>query len=444
MNNAASHYDVVLGCHAELGGFGGSAIQAQELAGACLAVGWKPLLRGFGDHATRLANLPGDIPREDVDTSPRRGLWRVHTWCISRLLANHLRRLPRPRLAFVSFSPFWTVAAKRAWPDLPVVARYCGILSNCTRLARPPQQRLGLWARVGDAGARAAEDQAFRLADRILVPTREHAEEISEFMRGANVRVVECHEGCPVPVIDEVVRGRTRREFGFADGDFVSLAIGSFDRNKAFDYAIDEMAGVDPRGRLMIVGDGPERDALKQLARERRVERRVHILGRQPDVAIWYAAADCILSTSRYDTFPNTIKEALCCDRLAIVPRHDPPHVYAGVSGLVERERLGFTYDRRQSGALAACVNEMITKRDTLGVQAIEAGAKARRMFTWDATLEQIRDVAQVEDETPLPRAADDDSAELLDADTAGNVACPSEPVCPGSIPTTTHGCRHE
>lgn len=444
MSHSASRYDVLLGCHAELGGFGGSAIQAQELADVCRVAGWRPLLLGFGNHGERLADLPGGIPRENVDVSPRRGLWRVHTWCISRLLASHLRRFPRPRLAFVSFSPFWTVAAKHTWPDVPVLARFCGILSNCTQLVRPTGQRLGFWARVADAGTRAAERQAFRLADRILVPTREHAEEIAAFVQGAPVRLVECHEGCPRPVLDDGMRARMRNELALRDDAFVVLAVGSCDRNKAFDYAIEEMADVDPCGQLVIVGDGPEREALTRLAHERQIEDRVHILGRQPDVAAWYAAADCILSTSRYDTFPNTIKEALCCDRLAVVPRHDPPHAYAGISGLVQRERLGFTYDRRQPGSLATCLNEIITNRESLATQAATAGVKARQMFTWNATLEQIRAVANIGDDVSPPLATPTDDAALLDADAAENVACPSEPVCPGSIPTTTHGCRHE
>lgn len=444
MSSTGSARDVYLGCHAELGGLGGAAVQAHELAGACQDAGWHPLLLGFGNRGARLPELPGGIRRENVDVSPRRGLWRVHNWCIPHLLARCLRRLSRPRLAFISFSPFWTVAAKRVWPDVPVITRFCGILSNCTRLARPAGQPLGFWQRVGDAATRVAERQAFRLADRVLVPAPEHADEITTFAPDTGGRIVECREGCARPVLVPGTRARQRREFGFDDDAFVIVAVGSCDRNKAFDHAIRELRDIDPRGRLVIVGDGPEREALGQLARELGVEGRVAVVGRQPDVGAWYAAADCILSTSLYDTFPNTIKEALWCDRPVVVPRHDPPHVYAGISGLVQRQRLGFTYHRHRAGALAACLNGIIARRATVAVRAAEAGTKARRIFVWDDTLEQIRDIAGTGSGAQGARTAPDGEVESLDVETAENVACSSERVGLRSIPKATHGCRHE
>ena len=64
------------------------------------------------------------------------------------------------------------------------------------------------------------------------------------------------------------------------------------------------------------------------------------MLGRQHSIEQWHAAADCAISTSFYDTFPTTIKEALCHARPVLVPRHAPPQVYAGMAEVVASKKI--------------------------------------------------------------------------------------------------------
>ena len=401
----AADYDVCIGCHGDLTGSGGAAVAGRGLAAACVSAGLRVLLLGISesarprsnDYLNTLPDTSDGTPQRNVIVTPRRVLWRMHNACIPGMLARQLKRTERPRLAFVSFSPFWTVAAKRVWPRVPVLAHFCGVLSNCVTFARDPEIRPGLWQRLADWATRRVERRAFAVADRILVPTREHAAEVAAFVPGARERIVENREGCGRPPVSPAARQQTRARLQLDESRFVAAVLGSCDRNKAVDLAVREMPQMHTHVHLVVVGDGPERPRLERLATAQGVADRVHLVGFQQDVGTWLSAADCVVSTSQYDTFPNAIREAMRCGRPVVVPAHDPPHVYAGISGLLGREQAGLLYDRQRVGALAACVNQLASDAGAAQLLAERGRQVAERMFLWDDTLRQLLALAGAE-----------------------------------------------
>jgi glycosyltransferase involved in cell wall biosynthesis len=398
--------DVYIGCHGDLNGWGGAMMAGRGLAAACRRTGLTTLLLGVGNRQPDSPVAQDGSRLQNVTVRPLPLLWRVHTWCIPHLLARRLRRRPPPRRAFVSFCPFWTVAARRVWPDVPVLFRFCGLLSNCGPLTRSRAGWLASWKRVADAGTRAAERRALREADQILVPTPEHVEEIIAFQPRARGRACVSPDGCDRYEPDPEDRPLLRARLGLSDTDFLILLCGSCDRNKAFDHALRELRRTDPRGKLALVGDGPGRPKLERLAAALGLAGRVHFLGRVPEIAGWYAAADCVVSTSFYDTFPNVIKEAMWCGRPVVVPRHEPPRVYAGISGLLSREGGGLIYDRQTPGALAQRLNALIAngrRASALGARGHEV---AEQCFRWDDTIRRIRSAAGLTPVVPTPSAA--------------------------------------
>ena len=183
--------------------------------------------------------------------------------------------------------------------------------------------------------------------------------------------------------------GAVRRVLGLPADARVLLVVGVCDLNKAFDAAIRALPAVAARGQLVIVGDGPERASLTLLADRLGVSRRVHLVGAQRDMAPWYAAADAVISTSFYDTFPNALLEGMMYGRPVVVPRHAPPHVYAGLAEVV-REGGGLLYDRCQSGSLAEVLNELLSRPHLAAELGQQAGALARQRFRWEHCLDVI------------------------------------------------------
>ena len=114
----AQAHDVYIGCHGDLNGYGGAMIAGRGLAATCEQAGLRVLLLGIGDRQPSARTTPADRAQRNISVRPSKLLWRVHNWRIPKRLEKELARLPRPRLGLVSFSAFWTVAAKRAWPDL--------------------------------------------------------------------------------------------------------------------------------------------------------------------------------------------------------------------------------------------------------------------------------------------------------------------------------------
>lgn len=92
------------------------------------------------------------------------------------------------------------------------------------------------------------------------------------------------------------------------------VAAGRLSRQKGFDLLIEALALCDDRGpRLTLLGEGPLRPALEELARQRGVADRVRFVGFQKNPYPFFARADAFVLSSRFEGFPNVVLEALAC-----------------------------------------------------------------------------------------------------------------------------------
>ena|GEM_PF-1294607 len=396
---------VYIGCHGDLAGFGGAVVAGRELAAECVQSGLSVKLLGLGESDVAERGPGERIDLQNVAIKPEPVLWRVHAWRIPVLLARELRLMPAPRDAFVSFSPLWTYAAKLAWLRTPTIHRYCGLPSNCAALSPERIEKRSFWARVTASGTRWTERKAFLLAERILVSSQEHVEELAAFVPKALDRIHICPDGLTLASSPTTPRRNTRERLGLRDDDFLILACGSFDWNKSFELAVRELSACDERAQLVLIGDGPRRSALVDAAHKAGVTDRTHVLGRVDSLADLYVASDCVVSTSIYDAFPNVIKEAMHFGRPVLVPAHDPPRVYAGISGIIAGEDAGLLYDRLESGALARRVNQLIADRALSRDLGRRASDAANRLFDWKSTIKEIHSVSGPRRTCPTPKA---------------------------------------
>jgi glycosyltransferase involved in cell wall biosynthesis len=83
---------------------------------------------------------------------------------------------------------------------------------------------------------------------------------------------------------------------------------------KGHHIAIEALAEV-PDALLLIVGDGPLEQSLRQLAKRVGVTGRVRFLGHveHDDLAVYYAAADALVLASASEGMPNVMLEAMAC-----------------------------------------------------------------------------------------------------------------------------------
>ena len=121
--------------------------------------------------------------------------------------------------------------------------------------------------------------------------------------------------GRALPSIDEPVldhRPTASGHIAARDHSSLILCIGRLEAQKDFGLALRAFAEMSPlsRTRLVILGEGPDRERLRTLAATLSIARRVEFPGHVTDVADWMARARLLLMTSHFEGFPAVLIEA--------------------------------------------------------------------------------------------------------------------------------------
>lgn len=111
---------------------------------------------------------------------------------------------------------------------------------------------------------------------------------------------------------DPAVRDRTRQRFGIPPDAYVLGTMGRLDPTKRVDLTLQATAPLlGERCRLLIVGQGDDRDRLAELAGRLGVSDHVIFAGYQPDGTAMLSALDLFVSSSAQEAFGLSVLEAL-------------------------------------------------------------------------------------------------------------------------------------
>jgi glycosyltransferase involved in cell wall biosynthesis len=117
-----------------------------------------------------------------------------------------------------------------------------------------------------------------------------------------------------------------RRTWGADEQTFVYGSVGRLVSEKGMDMLIRGFRRAFPLGdtsvRLVIVGDGPDRQALQELAAG---DTRIVLPGAQREVATFYRAFDAYVSAARFEPFGIAILEAMAAACPLILARSQGP-----------------------------------------------------------------------------------------------------------------------
>ncbi|TPG20756.1 glycosyltransferase family 4 protein [Variovorax guangxiensis] len=145
--------------------------------------------------------------------------------------------------------------------------------------------------------------------DTVVALTQESASWLHQHTRAREVAVIPNAVTWPLPIHDPYLPTPDR-----TDGSHILLAVGRMSEEKGFDLlirAFHALAPDFPTWRLVILGDGVDRQALEAQTVLTGLESRISLPGRSGNVGQWYAAADLYALTSRFEGFPNTLIEAM-------------------------------------------------------------------------------------------------------------------------------------
>jgi glycosyltransferase involved in cell wall biosynthesis len=177
-----------------------------------------------------------------------------------------------------------------------------------------------------------------------------------------------------------------------ANDTFVIGSVGRLDPCKGLDMLFDAvaLAGVD-RVRLLIVGDGPDRQRLEQRAKSSGVADRITWTGRLNDPSAAYAKMDVLALPSVYEAFGLVALEAMAHGVPVLARRGDGRSVLTASDEIVQHHRTGLLFDSHHPYDLACCIR-LLADHDALRRRmAIDARRHARTM-NWPAHTQRVID----------------------------------------------------
>jgi glycosyltransferase involved in cell wall biosynthesis len=147
---------------------------------------------------------------------------------------------------------------------------------------------------------------------------------------------------------------------------------------------------------LTVVGDGPEHEALQELAKELGIDHRTYFVGEQGlhQMPAWYRHADLFVYTSLSETYGQVVSEALWCG-LPVVAMHDG----MGVAGQVTDGEDGFLVDPKSEGAdeeFGHHVELLLTKAALRRQMSANAVRNAKHRSDPEACVERYLEVFEI------------------------------------------------
>tara|TARA_R110002049_G_scaffold4601_4_gene31851 strand:- start:81270 stop:82400 length:1131 start_codon:yes stop_codon:yes gene_type:complete len=186
---------------------------------------------------------------------------------------------------------------------------------------------------------------------------------------------------------DEAARIALRREFGFGDSDIVMGFVGRLhNAMKGVDDFIKTLSYCHQRYKAIIVGEGPDRTSLTQLAAKLGVETRVRFAGGVIDPHRYYSAMDMFLFTSRFEHFGLAPLEAIAAGV--------PVFSFQCAGGFNEwaSDDLMYRLDSRDCAQMARLIEET-TQSGTARQTSIRAQSYVRARFDVSRMADQVADV---------------------------------------------------
>jgi glycogen(starch) synthase len=167
------------------------------------------------------------------------------------------------------------------------------------------------------------------------------------------------------------------------------LCLGRLVPDKGFDLALRAFATLAdhfPTVRLVIAGDGPQRDELEGLAVALRIRERVDFLGWVPSerVHVVLDAASLVLMPSRREGLPLVAIQAAQMARPVIAAR------IGGLPEIVAHGETGLVVPPGDSAALAQAVRGLLEHPAEAARMGRAATRRSAELFGWERYLDEV------------------------------------------------------
>ncbi|MDC4205467.1 MAG: glycosyltransferase [Candidatus Manganitrophus sp.] len=200
---------------------------------------------------------------------------------------------------------------------------------------------------------------------------------------------VDCSRFMPM---DENQRRRLRSEWGVTDEDRVIGTVCRLDPIKNLGFFIRSMPEIcrrAPMCKLIVVGDGPCRQELEEIARNTSCKDRIVFIGSKTDIEKVMPAFDLYACTSLSEGTSMTILEAMACG-LPIVASA------VGGNGRLVGSENGALFPLNDSNAFIQLVTDLLSDPDRMIELGRQSRTRAEMQFGLDKTVMEYEQLYRV------------------------------------------------
>lgn len=170
-----------------------------------------------------------------------------------------------------------------------------------------------------------------------------------------------------------------RKSLGISPDDFVIICVANLHINKGHRYLLEAfealhsdhnkaLSTIQPfKAKLLLVGDGAERESLRQQIKNYTSEKNILFLGRRTDVPQLLKISDCFVLPTLFEGMSNAIMEAMACS-LPVITTDIPEN-----HELIKHEKTGILIPTKDSSSLIKAIDGFVNdgqRRKNIGENA--------------------------------------------------------------------------
>lgn len=168
----------------------------------------------------------------------------------------------------------------------------------------------------------------YRNLNTIICQSNDMADDLIKNFKLSSDKVVVINN--PITYPTPVLTNKTKK------GTFTFISVGRLVASKGVDRILTIIARIDIPFKYIIVGDGPERQRLEEIAHKLNLTDKVNFAGQCDNLETFYREADLYLNGSFYEGFPNALIEA-CSFGIPIISFNIP----GGINEIIKEEFNG-------------------------------------------------------------------------------------------------------
>jgi len=237
------------------------------------------------------------------------------------------------------------------------------------------------------------------LTNRVVAVSEDIRERLRRYEGLQHQAITVVYNGvAPEPLLDVAARTALRREWGFAPEDFVIGTVGRFDPIKNLPLLVNSLARAAaeaPNIRGLLVGDGPEFPATRDLIERLHLADRVRLTGFREDARALVQCMDLFVLSSFSEGTSMALLEAMAAGILEAMAAGIPVVVTAvgGNPEVVVKDRTGWVTPSDSVEAMTAALLEAVNDPEKRQVFARAGRQRFEDCFAFGRMIETYRQI---------------------------------------------------